>query len=212
MARRKSTQPVKAILTAGKRSADAAIDPSDESKLPEPLDQVAGYLLRQAHTAFVTYWQLSFRARNLALTPVQGGILVLISRNNHFTQAALARAMNVEGPTLLQSLDRLEQQGYIARSKRESDRRSHAMEITPEGRAVLKVVLDFIGKRDAALLADLSPGERRTLFKLLSRVVVTSRAAVKELQKSDVSLVRRTASRKAVGGTPPPRTKGKRVS
>jgi DNA-binding MarR family transcriptional regulator len=157
----------------------------DETAIPEPLDRVVGYLLRQAHTAFSAHWQLTFRARGLAITPVQGGMLVLISRNDHLTQAALARVLNVEGPTLLQSLDRLEQQGYVRRTRRNNDRRSYVLRITPKGREVLDLILDFLLERDAILLGDLSTEEKRTLIALLKRVVLKSRAVVKALQKAE---------------------------
>jgi DNA-binding MarR family transcriptional regulator len=157
----------------------------DEGQIPAPLDQVLGYLLRQAHTAFTQHWILSFREKGVPITPVQGGMLILINRNQDLTQAALARMLNVEGPTLLQSLDRLDELGYVQRMPRENDRRSYVLRITPNGKRVLEEVMAFVPTRDSVLLRGISAEERKVLISLLGRIVVRSREVVKGLQNRD---------------------------
>ncbi|WP_158912609.1 MarR family winged helix-turn-helix transcriptional regulator [Caulobacter sp. S45] len=167
----------------------------DPDLVPEPLDAVVGYLLRRAHGLFALHWQLTFRGSELPITPVQGGMMVMIDKRDGLTQAALARIMNVEGPTLLQSLDRLEQHGYVLRTRRPEDRRSHSLSLTPRGRQVLAEVMAFLPRRDDALLQGLSAEERRTLIDLLSRVISSGQSEVKSLQKAEAP-TRRAATAK----------------
>ncbi len=93
--------------------------PEEQSAALSPaLSSVVGYLLRRSHNAFQAYWMASFRDSDTPITPVQGGMLVVLASNPGLTQTALARMMNVEGPTLMQSIDRLEEQGYLQRLRR----------------------------------------------------------------------------------------------
>ena len=136
-----------------------------------PLQELLGFQLRRAHVLFALHWRLSFRGQSVAITPVQGGILLLLDRNPGMSQVALARLMDVEGPTLVHVVDRLEEEDLIARARRSNDRRFYALHITPAGRKVLEAVTDFVPHREAELLVDLSPTERATLLELLQRVV-----------------------------------------
>jgi hypothetical protein len=66
-------------------------------------DGFTGYLLRRAHMIFVQHWQLRFRAAPVAVSPVQGGILVILAGRQDMTQAMLARQLGVEAPTVQQA-------------------------------------------------------------------------------------------------------------
>ncbi len=193
MARRKGSGPGwPRVKPQSDMALDAAPDiaDDDEALIPAPPDNVVGYLLRRAHTLFVAHWQLTFRGAARPITPVQGGMLAVIDARDGLTQAALAKIMNVEGPTLLQSLDRLEQHGYVQRVRRENDRRSYALRLTPLGREVLDAVMAFLPERDAALLTGLSVAERQTLIALLTRIVTQGQGLVKALQKPELGETR----------------------
>jgi DNA-binding MarR family transcriptional regulator len=147
------------------------------------LETVVGYQLRRAYTFFAAHWQLEFRDKRFPITPVQGGMLVMIDANRNVTPTALARMMNVESPTLLQSLERLEELGHIRKLRNESDRRSYTLQLTPRGRKALAAVQAFGPEREQALLADLTPSERRQLIDMLTRVVGRGRQVVRGLQE-----------------------------
>jgi DNA-binding MarR family transcriptional regulator len=169
------------------RSAPAqapASGAADEDVALAPvLANVVGYLLRRAHNAFQTYWMLSFRHSDVPITPVQGGMLVVLAANPGLTQTALARMMNVEGPTLMQSIDRLEQRGYLQRVRRPGDRRSYSLQLTPRGREALDAIEGFLPVRDEALLVDLTPAEIEQLAELLTRIVNRGYARNQALQR-----------------------------
>jgi len=139
--------------------------------LPDEVRNAIGYQLRRAHTLFAQHWQLLCRDRGGSVTPMQAGMLLTIARRPGLTQAALAKAMAVEAPTLQQALDRLEANGLVRRARRPGDRRSHALELTEAGEATLGELRRYLVARDAALLADLGEAERATLLALLQRVV-----------------------------------------
>lgn len=153
---------------------------ADEGAL-SPLDDVLGFQLRRAHMLFAAHWQLSFRDRQGRVTPMQGGMLMSIESRPGITQAALARLMDVEGPTLLQALDKLEQAGLVRRSRHAEDRRSFALHLTAAGQHAVSVVKHYVPYREAALLTDLSDSERALLLDLLKRVVRRGRAVVNRI-------------------------------
>jgi DNA-binding MarR family transcriptional regulator len=146
------------------------------------LSTVIGYLLRRSHNSFQAYWMTRFRESETPITPVQGGMLVVLGANPGVTQTALARMMNVEGPTLMQSVDRLEQHGYLQRVRRPGDRRSYSLQLTPLGEKVLTAIQGFLPVRDADLLDGLSPQEVAVLADLLTRIVERGYKRLRELQ------------------------------
>ncbi len=171
--------------TAARNKALAAIQPDENT--PPPLRELLGFQLRRAHMLFALHWQLSFRDQPVAITPVQGGMLLLIGHQPGLSQVALARLMDVEGPTLVQAIDRLEESGLVDRLRRVDDRRSYALSLTPAGQAVLAAVESFVPHREAELLVDLSAEERVTLLDLLQRVVRRSHVVLDDLAARTVS-------------------------
>jgi DNA-binding MarR family transcriptional regulator len=152
--------------------------------LAPPLVGVIGYLLRRSHNAFQAYWMANFRDSDTPITPVQGGMLVVLAANPGLTQTALARMMKVEGPTLMQSIDRLEQHGYLQRLRRIGDRRSYSLQLTPRGREVLAAINAFLPLRDQEMLADLTPEEIDQLTILLTKIVERGHQRLRELQNA----------------------------
>ena len=157
------------------------VDAVDEGS-PSPLAEVLGHQLRRAHMLFAEHWQLSFRDRQGRVTPMQGGMLMSIDCHPGITQAALARLMDVEGPTLLQALEKLEQAGLVQRSRHPADRRSFALHLTAAGKHAVSVVKHYVPYREAALLTDLSDEERVLLLDLLKRVVRRGRTVLSHIE------------------------------
>ena len=162
----------------------AARAAEEDVVLAPALSTLIGYLLRRSHNSFQGYWMARFRDSETPITPVQGGILVVLGANPGLTQTALARMMNVEGPTLMQSVDRLEQHGYVKRVRRPGDRRSYSLQLTPLGETVLAHVNAFLPVRDEDLLADLSPKEVAVLSDLLTRIVERGYLRLRQLQSA----------------------------
>ena len=161
-----------------------------------PLDGVLGFQLRRAHMVFAEHWQRSFRDEPVRVTAMQGGMLLTIEQLPGLTQTALARLMDVEGPTLMQALDKLEQSGLVQRSRRIDDRRSHALHLTDRGQHAVSAVRQYVPCREAELLTDLSDDERATFLDLLKRVVRRGQLLLK--QTDAPAFPERAPTRKAV--------------
>ena len=145
-------------------------DPGTDDAVPVVRD-LLGFQLRRAHMLFAGHWQRSFRDQPVRVTPMQGGMLLSIEQRPGLTQAALARLMDVEGPTLMQALDRLEQGGLVERIRHVQDRRSYTLHLTPAGQQAVAQVKQYVPHREAELLTDLTDDERAVLLDLLKRVV-----------------------------------------
>jgi DNA-binding MarR family transcriptional regulator len=156
--------------------------PEGDVALAPALAGVTGYLLRRAHGAYQAYWMARFKTADTPVTPVQAGMLVVLDANPGLTQIGLARMMNVEGATLMQSIDRLEHHGYLRRIRRPTDRRSYQLQLTARGDAALAAIKAFLPERDDDLLADLTPEEVEQLGRLLTKVVARAHLRLKELQ------------------------------
>jgi DNA-binding MarR family transcriptional regulator len=129
------------------------------------LSNVLGYLLRRSHNAFQSYWMNTFYSPLRPITSVQAGMMVVIGATPGLTQTELAKIMNVEGPTLMQSIDRLEQNGFLTREPRVGDRRSNSLKLSTAGIDMLENINDFLPDRDAALFVRLNRPRNRSIGK-----------------------------------------------
>lgn len=164
-----------AMTATAVRSAAPTANSSRERPAPgEPVDapdDLVGYRLRRVHGHFVESWRAFFGELGLAITPVQAGILMQIARHPRVTQTELAGLLDIETPTLHESVKRLLGGGLIHRESLPHDRRSHALVLTPSGKETTNLVLARIAEQEAAALAALSSQERRQLASLLGRVL-----------------------------------------
>jgi DNA-binding MarR family transcriptional regulator len=145
-----------------------ACDPGGEIGAP---DTLVGYRLRRVHGAFLEAWKAFFGALGVTVTPVQGGILMLIARNPGLTQSELARRLRIEAPTLHESVRRLIDADLIVRESMAHDRRAHALRLTAEGEALAVLLQSRIDEQETAALAPLDAGERQQLTMLLGKIL-----------------------------------------
>ena len=100
------------------------------------LDSHLGYFLRR-----VQVWVFQDFIRTLAsidLRPAQYSVLSVIGANRGLSQADVAQLLGIERARLVRLLDRLEKRGLTQRLASPVDRRSHALQLTPAGQALLK--------------------------------------------------------------------------
>ena len=175
------SQPSKVANTAADKARRVTTSKATFAKVEDcvvapSVSNVLGYLLRRSHNAFQSYWMTTFYSPELPITSVQAGMMVAIGDTPGMTQTELARIMNVEGPTLMQSIDRLQKNGFLTREPRVADRRSNSLHLSAEGVKMLANINGFLPRRDAVLLSDLSPREITQLLKLLTKIVVRAHA------------------------------------
>lgn len=86
------------------------------------------------------------------------------------SQAELAERMNIEPPTLVSVLDRMERDGLLVREVCPSDRRKNLIRLLPKAESVWKTIVDCSERVRERAVSDLTQEEVDTLHQLLGRV------------------------------------------
>lgn len=127
-----------------------------------------GYQLRLAQLrAFDLFFEM---LAPLDLSPARVTALSLIAMSPGTNQAALAKALNVAGPSALKLVDGLESAGWIRRMEVEGDRRRYSLQLTEQGQARLVQLREKLTEYEVRLTTGLSEAERAQLMDLLGRL------------------------------------------
>lgn len=155
--------PVDALLLA----------PDTDAPPPEadPLDfqsHSIGYALRRAQ---MRAYELYYAMLGVAdLTPARLTALSIIAMAPSMTQAALAKRLNITGPSVVKMVDALESTGLLCRVPCADDRRRYDLTLTDQGRAKLAQIRELIPGYEDEVTCKLSPEERRQLHALLNKM------------------------------------------
>ncbi|TDP91087.1 MarR family winged helix-turn-helix transcriptional regulator [Labedaea rhizosphaerae] len=130
--------------------------------------ETAAFLLSQlgAHASS----QFLARAAELDLTGPHVGVLRAIADDPGTSQQALAQRLDILPSRVVAFVDDLEDRGLVRRERHPSDRRSHALRLTPTGEQVREQLRVLGAEHNDRLLAPLSERERVTLTELLAKV------------------------------------------
>jgi DNA-binding MarR family transcriptional regulator len=132
------------------------------------LSEHLGYLVRRLQV-----WVFQDFIRTLApieISPAQYSVLVVIAANPDLSQSDLADRLGIERARLVRVLDRLERRGLTQRLPSRTDRRSHALRLTPEGRKLLKLAKTLAARHEAHLAERLGSERRKSLIDLLAHL------------------------------------------
>ena len=146
------------------------------------LSSVTGVRLRRLQALFARHWALFFRENGIELSSVQGGLLLLIGENPGLAQAGFARLLDIEPPSLAQTLAPLLEGGLVERRRDTRDGRAMALYLTPSGETLARMITQGQPRHEARLLARLTTQERRTLLALLDKAVASAEDAVIDAQ------------------------------
>jgi len=154
------------------RPNDAAARPRRRSERP-PIDfdllpGLIGYNIRRAQVA--VFHDFAATLSQCELTPGQFGVLVLINANEGLNQTRLGEALGIERSTVVAVIDRLEDRGLVARTPSPDDRRSHALQLTADGRALLNAAIPLVRAHEAKFAARMAGDEQDRLIELLDRL------------------------------------------
>lgn len=133
------------------------------------LTGVVGYVMRRAQIAIFEDFIARFAA--LDLKPAQYSVLLVIGRNPGRKQSEIAAALGIQRPNFVAMLDELERRGLAERVRSVTDRRSHAIVLTDDGRALLDRALAVQADQEAIIASRLGPGGREALVDQLHRLV-----------------------------------------
>ena len=86
------------------------------------------------------------------------------------SQIQLAKAIGIEQPSLVRTLDQLEEKGLITRHTCANDRRAKRIKLTEEAAPIIKEVNDVITMTRSEILSGISPEEVTLLTGLVERL------------------------------------------
>ena len=127
-----------------------------------------GYQLRQAQSA--VFRDLSRTLRETGVTPGEFSLLTMLKGNPGINSITLTRIYQLDKATLSLSIKGLAKRGLLSSTRHANDRRYYALELTGEGRALLRAVTRRIDRQERTMDAQLEPGERERLLDLLQRI------------------------------------------
>ena len=109
----------------------------------------------------------SRRIEHLALSHKQVGLLAVVDAGVATSQRAIATQLHVAPSLVVTLVDQLTRSGAVRRTRSQSDRRVQTIEITDEGRRLLKAATAVASRLDADLRTPLSPDDQQALDRLL---------------------------------------------
>jgi DNA-binding MarR family transcriptional regulator len=108
-----------------------------------------------------------------AIGLTHAGVIAMevLSANGPMTQAQLAQLVRVQAQTMGKTLSRLEAHGHISRQRSTSDRRSHVVSMTDQGRQAVAAAADM--ERSVLAATPIDPDLLRQELQTVVRVLAT---------------------------------------
>ncbi|MDQ6749349.1 MAG: MarR family transcriptional regulator [Actinomycetota bacterium] len=132
------------------------------------LDEYTGFLLRKVSLA--AFSSFSSVCEKDGLHPMHFGMLTILEAEGPISQRVLSDRAGVDASTMVQRMDALEAKGLVKRARSTEDRRSYEIELSPEGRAVLRRLRKQASQGGERLFGVLDEQERAQLHALLLKV------------------------------------------
>ena len=105
------------------------------------------------------------------VTPRQLAVLKALGAKEGVSQTKLVEATGVDRSTLADLCKRMQRKGLLRRRRTREDARAYAVQLTDEGRRVLKVAAPAARRVDEILLSALSDKGRRAFLAALASIV-----------------------------------------
>jgi DNA-binding MarR family transcriptional regulator len=136
-----------------------------------PITGYIGYALRRAQIAAFTDFIGSLK--QLDLRPTIFGVLLIIDQNPGLPQSAVCSALGIQKANFVPLLDELESRKLAVRQDGVADRRSYALHLTAEGKALVRRARELHAEHEARLAKRLGAGGREQLLTLLEQLTGT---------------------------------------
>ena len=130
------------------------------------LEDQIGFILRKASQRHLSI----FAGLVPGLTPMQFATLAKLSELGPVSQNGLGRETAMDAATIKGVVDRLSQRGLVTTRPNQTDRRRMVVELSPAGSALFTRLAETAFQVSDRTLAPLSPGERRSLLRLLAKL------------------------------------------
>jgi DNA-binding MarR family transcriptional regulator len=135
---------------------------------------VMAEVARVLHVARLFGERLAAKAGEYGLQVGEGDVLFTLFRNgppHRLSPTALADSTLVTTGTMTNRLDRLEERGLVRRLPNPDDRRGLAVELTEEGRELVKALVGEHVENEEQMLSGLSKREREQLTRIMRKLL-----------------------------------------
>ena len=119
----------------------------------------------------------SLLIQHTGLTHKQVGLLAVVDSGMASSQREIATHLGATPSLVVSLVDQLVNIGAVRRTRSTRDRRVQAVEITDEGRGLLRLAADVVETLDIDLRKHLSPGDQQDLDRLLPLLLQSSATA-----------------------------------
>jgi MarR family transcriptional regulator, transcriptional regulator for hemolysin len=147
--------------------------PAGRSARPDPdpawLHQNIAPKLRLAAKESRTFFEAELGRAGATFTTWT--MLATLRMQGPMIQRALARFLNIEGPTLSRHLETMERRGLVVRTRDGADRRAATVALTPDGERMYDDIEAVAFKSQQRMLDGLSDEEVEQLGRLLDRIL-----------------------------------------
>jgi DNA-binding MarR family transcriptional regulator len=109
--------------------------------------------------------------KEFGVAPGQFAPLVMLFEEDGLTQAELCRRINVEQPTMANTLERMERDGLVRRKADSEDRRRAHVFLTARAKEMQVQVMEAARAVSNRTVSRLSAGEQDDMFRLVGRMV-----------------------------------------
>jgi len=159
------------VRTRAERQGRGDGDASGDTAAPGEfvIEDSLGYLVNRVARSIAH--QLAEEIRPAGVAIGQWSVLMFLWAREGMSQADLARVVAIEPPTMVRTIDRMVRDGLITRIADPGDGRISRIHLTDRGRSLRDELVPKAVAVNAATLAPLSPSERRTLQRLLVKLL-----------------------------------------
>ncbi len=132
------------------------------------IENSIGFLLAKVHQrGFALFKEQLDR---YALTPPQFALLAFLWQEDGLTQTDLSTKSQIDRTTIGGMIDRLGQDGLVARLPHPDDRRAYRICLTDRGKSLEKELCELARTVQERFIARISHEERATLLQLLQKL------------------------------------------
>ncbi len=132
------------------------------------IDNCLGFICNRLVKCFMRL--LDRELNSLNLTGAQFCVLAKLMEEEGLTQTLLAQKLYIESPTLVRTLDRLEELGYIERRRVPEDRRAFHIFLTEKGKNLVNSIKEIGAKVHSISIQGMTQDEVEDLKKHMYRL------------------------------------------
>lgn len=132
-------------------------------------DASAGYLVNHMARLFARHLETDLRPLGLALGAFPA--LLHLWEEDGLTQKELVKRLDIEQPTMANTLARMERDGLIERRRDAADARSQRIYLTDKGRALKEPATAAATDINRRALQHLNPAQRTLLLALIRSII-----------------------------------------